>query len=483
MKKGIYIPQIGRSMAELLTVLAVMGILSLAVFHGYDYAISKLKANKILNDSRIVHLFTLSAQDVLDWTDIPNFIAESQKKFTYLIDDDGIPLIRVEDVEQKVCQQLLTFKEKIAFYTEEFEPLSDCQEQNNIVLEFEEETTDISVNESENSEEPDIPSCETGDDCEGENSYCQDGTCKECTGEGKQVNEDKTACICSETTLTCSDEEGNEWCCGPNEDNQPTICGVGPGECIVSNGLCNYTLETNRCDCSYTLETNRCDCSYTLETNRCDCQYDLSTSGILTPVTPCTGDKYCYLSYKNNTCTTTAGANTTGPLYGTCVPKTSNAAGYLLPDILCSGGKYCYISYTNEGCTTGISAGSKGKLYGTCVSSGANTSGYLVADVPCPGDQYCYISHTNEECTSAVGSSSKGKLYGNCVSKTSNAAGYLIPQTPCPAQQYCYFKWSEVTDSSCTGSLGAGKKGALYGACVLQSNTNPSQTTCPVTSA
>ena len=63
----------------------------------------------------------------------------------------------------------------------------------------------------------------------------------------------------------------------------------------------NYTLETNRCDCSYTLETNRCDCSYTLETNRCDCRYDLSTSGILTPVTPCTGDKYCYLSYKNNT--------------------------------------------------------------------------------------------------------------------------------------------------------------------------------------
>ena len=52
--------QSGRSMVEMLGVLAIVGVLSIGGIMGYSYAIDKYRANETMNDLNIIYMSHLN---------------------------------------------------------------------------------------------------------------------------------------------------------------------------------------------------------------------------------------------------------------------------------------------------------------------------------------------------------------------------------------------------------------------------------------
>ena len=364
----------GRSMVEMLGVLAVVGLLSVIAVAAFRIALNKAKANAIVHDGRMVWMEALANQQPIpDWT-ASTMANESGKQFFVKRDLKQNDYIKVESVEEEVCQQILGLQKdgELIVLTETLRPFTECQETSDLIFGFD------GVGRL-------IP-CETTADCQEEgkekyNGYCdtEEGYCHEC-GALELLNSDETACVCDTSkAVSCSDGEGNSWCCGDDTGASNLICGGSAGSCVANiTGTCNYSFSENT--------TSKTLCHYTFSessTNKTLCHYTYTENG-------------------DNTYTLTA----------------ETGAG-------CDPGYYCYIAYQNDGCG-GVGHDST-NLYGLCHKredlvldlNCTDTTYTFTENTGCPVNQYCYLKWRNNSCNTADHGQT-GTLYGACIERENN---------------------------------------------------------------
>ena len=123
-------PQSGRSMVEMLAVLAIIGVLSITALVGFTYAMNKHRANTIYND---VHLLALHVMDTGKDIVPADFYPDSGKTFTLDTTTyaDGF-VVKVAAVSEKVCDRIMDVNdpsiEKIYVGSEETTSCSGTQD-------------------------------------------------------------------------------------------------------------------------------------------------------------------------------------------------------------------------------------------------------------------------------------------------------------------------------------------------------------------
>lgn len=100
--------QKGRSMLELLGVLAILGILAIAVMVGFRYAADKSTANLILNDALMANVEIQSRWNLktTDWIKFEEKV-QSGKPIFMMRDIDGDYFVKVLNISKGPCKRLL----------------------------------------------------------------------------------------------------------------------------------------------------------------------------------------------------------------------------------------------------------------------------------------------------------------------------------------------------------------------------------------
>lgn len=281
----------GRSMIEMLCVLAIVGILSAAAFVGFKAAINKYEANAILNDAAfaLTAIHTRSSE-----TGINEYRIDTGSKWevSAFRSDELDDFAVVADVPKDVCQYVLPYKSKGTFgkfydansgTEEEMQELMSCADAQTIVFAYS-QNSDNNPTPPEPEPEPDcsgitpIESCAISADvkdangcvikkkfsCTEGSTYCLDGeqciacptkedipsracsiaafsTCHQvnrdlgeactnglCDGEGNCVPQ----ATCTSSQLSCS-AGADSWCCDKVRMASLT-CGTTKGECCAS---------------------------------------------------------------------------------------------------------------------------------------------------------------------------------------------------------------------------------------------------------
>ena len=353
----------GRSMVEMLGVLAIVGVLSIGSFAALKIALNKAKANAIVHDGRLVFMESTARQGEIvagTWASA-SYASESGKSFSMMRDVKGNDYVQVEEVEENVCEQMLNMQKDdvLVFLDLTLRPFKVCAQSNVMVFGFD------GIGKQ-------IP-CETNADCQADsasyNGYCdtEEGYCHEC-GALELVNNAGTACVCDTTkAVSCSDDQGNSWCCGDDTGSSNLICGGSSGSCVPNpDGKCWYEF-------TQTI-TPKPLCHFQLISN--------DNEGLLEQVenSGCPENQYCYLLFSNPSCGS-AGSSATD-LYGLCQPMN--------------------VTTFDTSCTIGT------------LNSFEEYQG-------CPANQYCYIQWQNNSCATA-GNNQTGTLYGACLPMDSISA-------------------------------------------------------------
>ena len=209
----------GRSMVEMLGVLAIMGVLAIGGIAGYRYAMDKYNANEILNEVR-KRAVTASQQRILGRTiDLSEWNNTIQGHPVTAADnyggDTSFFALTVSGIEQGVCD--LVIKEKIPFAVEEkvgevvVGEDTTCAEGNNDIT-FAFRNTLDGEGATGGGEEPDP--CENVT-CPAETS-CSNGICLCPTGQE----------VCGQT------------CCPENQ-----MCSSDMGGCVDVSGECKRNAD------------------------------------------------------------------------------------------------------------------------------------------------------------------------------------------------------------------------------------------------
>ena len=215
----------GRSMVEMLGVLAIMGVLAIGGIAGYRYAMDKYNANEILNEVR-KRAVTASQQRILGRTiDLSEWSNTIQGHPVTTADnyggDTSFFALTVSGVEKSVCDKVIA--EKISFAVEEkvgevvVGEDTTCAEGNNDIT-FAFKNTLDGEGATGGGEEP--------DPCE--NVTCPAGT--SCS---------KGMCICSET----GQEVCGQTCCLEGQ-----MCSSDVGGCVDVSGNCATNADCKDAD-------------------------------------------------------------------------------------------------------------------------------------------------------------------------------------------------------------------------------------------
>ena len=172
----------GRSMVEMLGVLAIMGVLAIGGIAGYRYAMDKYNANEILNEVR-KRAVTASQQRILGHAiDLSEWSNTIQGHPVTTVDnyngDTSFFALTVSGIEQSVCDKVIA--EKIPFAVEEKvgevvvgEDTTCAEGNNDITFAFKNTLDGEGATGGGEEPEPSDPAC-------GQNEYqLPDGTCKE----------------------------------------------------------------------------------------------------------------------------------------------------------------------------------------------------------------------------------------------------------------------------------------------------------------
>ncbi len=141
MPKAFRFAQSGRSIVEMLGVLAIMGVLGIGSIVLIKNGLIKQAANDIIHDITLGYsnIYTSMACNT-NKTPI-TFESKSQKNIQTACFDD-IRFVFVKDIPQDVCYKILEFKgiNNLSIYTEaDMKILSNCAENNNLAFSFNKE--------------------------------------------------------------------------------------------------------------------------------------------------------------------------------------------------------------------------------------------------------------------------------------------------------------------------------------------------------
>ena len=299
----------GRSMIEMLGVIAIVGVISIIALFGYSYAMNKHKANLILNDVSLAF-----AELVLK----DENIAPIERQSVSFKPESGLPvqiartdaywdLVYVENVPQKVCQILLQYRTTDIYdniYDEDLNELTSCDDPQTMVF---------------GRHEP-LPECADDSDCEGD-KVCRGGICVNPTPTDPC---DPNPCLnggtCSEGECTCIDGYYGAKCENEPECRADTECD-SPKTCQEYECVCpkkDYCLtQDDECNCT------KCEEGYVVEGGAC------VKEGCPETQQSCTVGADSWCCEANQTCGTTAG-ECCGTANGSSTP-TCCAAGALYP--------------------------------------------------------------------------------------------------------------------------------------------------------
>ena len=467
--------QVGRSMVETLSVLAIIGVLSSASIAGFKTLMNKNRSNTIINDAKIAYTDIRSMQFVSDtnWRDI-SYRMESGKTFQVMRDKKNNNYVKIKDVEKEVCNKILNMatQDVLTFLKEDYTEMTGCEENNNIVMVWYDTTKGA----------PAV--FETVSDC-GENfaGICTNqGHCRLCDTATERMNSDGTACECDiEKAVSCTDGE-NTWCCGAG-----LICDTENKGCKESDGKCTYYFNESDETSEYTT-----DCSYTLS-DESNVEYYYSNCYYTVGSTPSTTTQTI-----GNTTQSFSNPNlNSSALRGGCPENQYCTLLWTGTPIETQGNKYIFASKP-----TLASAGMTGTLYGKCqtlsgndttpLTENKNGSGQMIGNGArggCPENQYCLLMWKQQSWTGTtepkLTASDTGEMYGKCQTLSGNDATPKIAEGSiftryrvgqgCPIGQYCRLLWK---NESCT-NLAASDTGGLSGVCLSLSGPTPGTIDCP----
>ena len=403
-KDGIYPPyenlfifQKGKSLTEMLGVLALIGVLSVLAVSGLKTAQNKHKANILLHDASLAFAneITSTEQFNTDWVEVP-FSPQSGRMLFTTYDLKGHVYVLAMEVEQGVCEQLLKMQKRgtLSFYNEDATPKISCEDKNNIIFAFN------GLNAP--------AECLKADDCgDFYDGYCNKvGRCFSCT-EDQFVNDNRTGCTCDDKFTTCSNDI-ETWCCPKDK-----LCGleVGENQCITGDGQCFASFTAPEIDAEIKYYTD-CSYKYVLPTideeikYYTDCAVEIVTddnvsvfdgqemqTASFSEIKSCDDPKeYCNIYWTDSkweieeTVPTVTAETTQTILYGKCRLRDVNSSA-MLPSLPtgnlptaeykiekeCPQSQYCLLKYTAQKCSSGVSADSDGLIYGVCVDKGINS--------------------------------------------------------------------------------------------------------------
>ena len=358
-------PSSGRTLLEMLGVLAVVGVLSITALAGLTYAMNKHRANSIYND---VHLLALHVMDTGKDTVPADFYPDSGR--TYSLDTttyaDGF-VVKVSDVSEKVCDRIMEVKdasiEKIYVGSEEATTCSGTQTLGFMFL----YDGKLTSGGSGSGTEPDpvdpcegiVPTqdCSLSADVTDENgcvtvkkitctgdTYCSVNTCEPCPAAETCDGESCCALIGSEdvcgrptkeigtlSTVTHSDVNANG-CCEETTEESCSLNPVTPRTCTAtcdgtcqSDGSCRPNCETGS---TYNETAGKC-CEDLTETT---CQKATTATSGTCPVLSNVADGIA--------CTTTDNADGTCQS-GVCEETVAASCGDEIVTGLNNGHEYC----------------------------------------------------------------------------------------------------------------------------------------------
>ena len=512
----------GRSMVEILGVLAVIGVLSIGGIYGYAYAMKKYTANLLVQEAHLAWANNQGNPEATETNWIPvNFTPKCGYNMLTGKDEDGDTFVLVENIDKEMCQMLMQLgnNDALSFYQQ-----VELEETNiALVTECNPEPMDI-IFAFEGTRAPG-KDCETNEECaDSAGGYCHAdmGICYDCP-DGKEPNESRTFCnpICdSELETSCLSGE-YRWCCGGN-----TICGETVGECPESDGFCKYQFENMemkaKADCSYQVSADEMilstNCSFNVSsdvmslTTNCAFRNGLANDGETLNMEvegkPCGTGQYCYLSFKTSDCLSSVSNTGENIIYGVCTDMDKANASCLVQkatsgemvteDKGCPEGQYCYLSFANNTCTSSASSNHSGTLHGVCAfMDNVNPSCSVnlpdgqamveAVDDPCPPNQYCALSFGSETCSGGISANQTGQIFGACTDMDSTTASckmdipdwekMLSVQTDCPKQQYCYLAFKS---KGCTDKADAKGSNPLWGVCLDMDYNLGDLEECPI---
>ena len=331
----------GRSMVEMLGVLAIIGVLSVTGIAGYTTAMNKHRANKILNGASVRAIVVSTqiqrgsaAPTLGEFTDADNAVggATFTGLATWNKDTDKRFSLTLTGVNEDICTQMKAMIGENGIIRKIDDGCTTITYNNDLTA-----TTFITDNKDSTSCESaggvwnelkkscDCPGRYTGSNCEiapkscpSETTRTEDGRCQRCPGYGdcvvcnmeEEVMCGYTECICynpKTQNITCNRDICKA--CDKDSDTPDVICSAD-GHCYCYNkntqnigcnkyacAICDSATSDAICpegvgDCiCYNKDTQTAECSYTT-CKACETKSD-------TPHVICSNEGNCYCYNKN----------------------------------------------------------------------------------------------------------------------------------------------------------------------------------------
>ena len=259
--------QSGRSMLEMLAVIAIVGILSVVTFFGYEMAMTRYRANQVIKETNMLalHVNQQLENDVEDEEiDLTEWGAEEVGDFnieiggydgTFVISTTSTAFeVRLSDVDKAVCERIVNagWPEPYAIFVGSTPvPNAVCGDNNQIRVAY------------NNTLDDDTPTCNPGygwneaqQACEA-CGYSQHSVGNECVNcpSGSRGSTDRTECVCYDGSIWNAAGTACEYC--------PAGTWQRGAECAdCPAGVTSYSGSTTcRCPSNhrFNVNTNTCD--------------------------------------------------------------------------------------------------------------------------------------------------------------------------------------------------------------------------------
>ncbi len=305
----------GRSMLEMLGVLAIIGVLSIGALSAYTAAMNKHRANRILHDVSLAFAEIQTKEEVPEGLLDVGFTPDSGLTINAFRNNDGYDFVQIEGVLSNVCENLLQYKNSgnigLIYSADGTTELTTCGNNQTMIFGLSD-----TAGSAGTVTPPVTNPCEgitAANDCSiAQNEYnannCLIKTKITCTGATPVCNNETGAC--RECTLTCQDNfQPNAACSGcecalsaeictgdtPYLSNRLCACVacLDDSDCLIKGGSCESCYFPKRCSpqgqCNNA--TGQCPIGYARiseESETC-----VSCSMAQTPCALCVNDLEC----------------------------------------------------------------------------------------------------------------------------------------------------------------------------------------------
>ncbi len=282
MKQKIQQIQTGRTMTEMLGVLFVIGLLSLAVLFGFTYAVDKYHANETVNEIRSraadVIYNTLHHDKMFvgsEWKSV----AHNGKPISYdltlaQIDYEGQKRqpfsITVADISKSVCEKMLDMGFSMPYKIEVNDVVFDsdtavCHSTDNKMQYF----FVIDAATAQLTGKDDGDNCDENEDCQ--SALCQNGICVECKGNWDCPTNEVCDISINKCVECVSDFDCNIGTCENNVCSSCVDKGCPDGEvCNAETGKCVVCITNDDCPNAQVCDTSVPKCVDCLQDEDCE---------------------------------------------------------------------------------------------------------------------------------------------------------------------------------------------------------------------